>query len=216
MSTAISRLGAGCAEERGSALVLAMAACVLLLGLGSALILVGMTESAVSGSFVRGTQTAYLAEAAVVRAIVDLDSASNWTDVLTGLVSSSFRDGAGEGVKGAGGVSIDLSELTLELNRSAAARPFGLNNPRWRLFAWGPAAGLVGEAAVGYLAVWVADDPDEQDGDPLIDGGREAGRGVLLLTAHAFGPGNVRRMVEVVVSREPPRSTRVLVWRPMR
>ena len=216
MSRPAGRGSARCASERGSALVLAMAACVLLLWFGSALVLIGMSESAVSGSFVRGTQTAYLAEAAVARAAVELDALSNWNDVLTGLASSSFREGAAEGVHEAGGVTVDLSALTLTLNRSAAARPFGLNNPRWRLFAWGPAEWLVGEDAIGYLAVWVADDPEEKDDDPLRDGGSEPGRGVLLMTAHAFGPGGVRRMVEVTVVRQPPLPTRLLAWRAVR
>ena len=212
----VADIGRRCASERGSALILAMAAGVLLVALGSAIVLVSVTETAVSGSHVRGMQMAYLADAAVVRATMELDGAGNWSDVLTGIASSSFRDGGPEGIRLAGGVSVDLSALTLTLNRSAAAGPFGLNNPRWRLFAWGPARELVGDAVPGYLAVWVADDPDERDGDPLIDGGAERGRGVLLMTAQAFGPGGVRRTVEVVVGRQLPLPARILNWRAVR
>ena len=212
----IRQLKSRCTGEHGSALILAMAAGVLLVSLGSALVLMGITETAVSGSYVRGTQTRYLADAAVARATMELEVMGNWSDVLTGVASSSFRDGGPDGIRLTGGVTVDLSALTLALNRSAAAGPFGLNNPRWRLFAWGPAKDLVGDSVPGYVAVWVADDPDEQDNDPLLDGGAERGRGVLLMTAQAFGPGGVRRTVEVVVGRQPPVTTRILAWRAVR
>ena len=205
----------GCANERGSALILAMAAGVLLVALGSALVLIGVTETAVSGSHLRGMQMAYLADAAVARVAGELDAVGNWSDVLAGIALSSFRDGGPDGIRVADGAIIDLSALTLTLNRSAAAGPFGPDNPRWRLFAWGPAAELVGDTVPGYIAVWVADDPGERDGDPLIDGGAERGRGVLLMTAQAFGPGGVRRTVEVVVGRQPL-TTRILAWRAVR
>ena len=203
-------------SERGSALVVVLTATAVVLALASALTLIAVSESAVSASFVRGSQAAYLAEAAVERTVAELDAVTDWSAALTGLASSSLRDGAAEGVHEAGGVVVDLTALTTALNRSAASRPFGANNPQWRLFVWGPAEWLTGAGVVGYLAVWVADDPDEQDDDPLTDGGKDPGRGVLLLTAHAFGPGGVRRMVEVTVVRRPSRSTRALVWRPVR
>lgn len=203
-------------DERGSALVLALTATAVVLALASALTLIAISESAVSASFVRGSQAAYLAEAAAARATTELDAVADWSAVLTGLASSSFRDGAADGVREAGGIVVDLTAQTAALNRSAASRPFGPNNPQWRLFVWGPAEWLAGPGVIGYVAVWVADDPDEQDADPLVDGGEEPGRGVLLLTAHAFGPGGVRRMVEVAVSRKAPLSTRLLVWRAVR
>ena len=203
-------------SERGSALVLALTATAVVLALASALTLIAVSESAVSASFVRGSQAAYLAEAAVVRATTELDALTDWSAVLTGLASSSLSDGAADGVRDAGGVVVDLTAQTAALNRSAALRPFGANNPQWRLFVWGPAEWLAGADVAGYVAVWVADDPDEQDGEPLMDGGKDPGRGVLLLTACAFGPGGVRRMVEVAVSRQAPLPTRLLVWRPVR
>ena len=202
--------------ERGSALVLALTATAVVLALASALTLIAVSESAVSASFVRGSQAAYLAEAAVARATTELDAVADWSAVLTGVASSALRDGAAEGVHQADGVIVDLSAQTTALNRTAASGPFGANNPTWRLFLWGPAEWVVGAGVVGYLAVWVADDPDEQDDDPLTDGGGENEGGVLLLTAHAFGPGGVRRIVEVAGVRKPPLSTRMLVWRPVR
>jgi hypothetical protein len=203
-------------SERGSALVLALTATAVVLALASALTLIAVSESAVSASFVRGSQAAYLAEAAAARATMELDAVSDWSAVLSGLASSSLSDGAPDGLRDAGGVVVDLTAQTAALNRSAASRPFGANNPQWRLFVWGPAEWLAGAGVVGYIAVWVADDPDEQDDNPVVDGGKESGRGVLLLTAHAFGPGGVRRMVEVAVGRTAPLPTRRLLWRPVR
>jgi len=203
-------------SERGSALVLALTATSVVLALASALTLIAVSESAVSASFVRGSQAAYLAEAVAARATAELDAVADWSAVLTGAASSSLRDGVAEGVHESGGVVVDLPAQTTALNRIAASRPFGANNPTWRPFLWGPAEWVAGAGVVGYLVVWVADDPDEQDDDPLTDGGGEAGGGVLLLAAHAFGPGGVRRMVEVAVVRKPPLPTRLLAWRPVR
>jgi hypothetical protein len=206
-----------CSTEAGSALVLALMATAVVLALGSALTLVAINETAVSASFVRGQETAYLAEAAIARATVELDAIADWSAVLSGAATSSLTDGTGDGSRAAGGVEVDLSAATAALNRIAASRPFGANNPRWGLFVWGAAERFTSSGSMGYIAVWVADDPREQDDDPLTDGGGEAGRGVLLLTAQAFGPGGIRRMVEAVVVRTTPtQRARVLVQRPVR
>jgi hypothetical protein len=47
-----------------------------------------------------------------------------------------------------------------------------------------------------YIAVWVADDPAETDGNPLADG-----NGTLTLHAEAYGPNGSRKVVEVTVAR---------------
>jgi hypothetical protein len=87
------------------------------------------------------------------------------------------------------------------------------------LSALAPAAAADGDA---YLLVWVGDDPNETDGDPLRDGTEpdDPGRGILMLVAHAYGAGGGRRMIEAAVSRRspvdaPPRP-RLLTWREMR
>jgi hypothetical protein len=47
-----------------------------------------------------------------------------------------------------------------------------------------------------YVSIWVADDPSEDDDNPLFDS-----NGVLTMRAEAFGPGGVRKVVEVTVAR---------------
>jgi hypothetical protein len=47
-----------------------------------------------------------------------------------------------------------------------------------------------------YVAVWVADDPAEDDGNPATDG-----NGTLTLHAEAYGPSGTRKVIEVTVAR---------------
>ena len=47
-----------------------------------------------------------------------------------------------------------------------------------------------------YVAVWVADDPAETDGNPATDG-----NGTLTLHAEAVGPSGTRKVIEVTVAR---------------
>ena len=51
-----------------------------------------------------------------------------------------------------------------------------------------------------YLAVLVADDPAETDGNPLADG-PGPGFGVVMLRAEAFGPGGTHAAVEQTLAR---------------
>ena len=74
------------------------------------------------------------------------------------------------------------------------------------------------ESAV-YVVVWVADDPLETDGQPLIDGdttvGPNPGAGLLQVLVHAYGVGGTRRVIEATLRRGDSRS-RVLSWRELR
>jgi len=115
------------------------------------------------------------------------------------------------------------------MDRVSAARPWGRNNARWTVFASGPLAQLLPDATVAarsYLVIWVADDPAENDAQPLRDGGPPAlldaanrtnpGRGAVWLHARAYGPSGARRAIEAVVERDPrwpSAQLRVRVWR---
>jgi hypothetical protein len=84
-------------------------------------------------------------------------------------------------------------------------RRWGPNNPRWHLYGWGRLSTVL-DASVDspfVVAVWVADDPAEIDGNPARDGlgGASPGAGVIQLRASSFGPGGVRSSVAAVVSR---------------
>jgi hypothetical protein len=67
-----------------------------------------------------------------------------------------------------------------------------------------------------YAVVWIADDPSENDGEPLIDGdeagGQNPGLGRLAIIAHAFGPDGIRRVVEATIVRSSE-GVSVLSWR---
>ena len=110
-------------------------------------------------------------------------------------------------------------------------RPWGTNNPRWQLYAYGPVRRLAPGAIDSsmYILVWVGDDGLEEDGDARRDGGppveceaddpacANLGRSVLDIRAWAYGPGGVQRGVEVTLARaDTTDGGRVLSWRAVR
>src|SRR4029077_16732021 len=54
-----------------------------------------------------------------------------------------------------------------------------------------------------YAVVMVADDPSENDGNPLQDGVSQTnpGMGVIAMRAEAFGPRGAHKIVELTVAR---------------
>ena len=73
------------------------------------------------------------------------------------------------------------------------------DDPAWRLFAWGRIDSILPDDSIdsaGYVAVWVADDPADGDGDPTVDT-----NGTLTLHAEAYGPSGTRKVIEVTVAR---------------
>ncbi len=224
-------------DERGTALILMMLITMLLLALGTMLALTAATETAVAAHHRDGIEALHAADAAVAWAAHDLARTGDWTAVLSGGVVSSWFDGAPGPRRLADGTTLDLVALTNELrcgvpvacsdaamDAVSAARPWGRNNPRWRVFAHGPATGLPGVDGRSYVVVWVGDDPSETDGDPHRDGGVSGddgagtsgnpGLGTLLVIAHAYGPGTAVRVVEAGVARvggQP--GVRLVGWR---
>ena len=79
-----------------------------------------------------------------------------------------------------------------------AVAVWGQNNPRWQLYAYGPLSAILpdGVDSPVYVAVYVADDPSENDNNPLIDG-----NGVLTLHAIAWGAGGSRKVIETTIAR---------------
>lgn len=92
----------------------------------------------------------------------------------------------------------EYSDVTIE-------RPWGANNPRWLLFAFGWLDDMSRSRIDSpfYVVVMVADDQSENDGDPLRDGAgtTNPGAGILALRAEAFGPFGVRQAVELTARR---------------
>lgn len=219
-------------DEKGMALIVTLMTMALILALGMALTLTTITEARIASNYRRAAQARYAADAAVERAVPELARVLPWDDVLAGGVKSSFIDGPSSGVRLLpGGARLDLAEATnqvrcgknacstSDLTASTDDRPWGANNPMWQPYAYGLLDRLATSplAVPVYVIVWVADDPAENDDDPLHDGAPpngcnpetepgcgdgNGGRGVILLRARAFGADGTQRTVNATVARE--------------
>lgn len=220
------------ADEHGQAIVVVMTLVGLLGAVALGLVVSSSTDLRIASAFARGVEAEAAAEAGIARALADLARQPDWTLILNGTLQSTFSDGATAGTRALpGGVFVDL-DLTQSLatcghappcadadrSSSTAERPWGANNPRWRLFAWGPLAALIPGTLVAppaaYVVVLVGDDPAETDGNPDLDEpAGSPGSGLLRLRAEAFAAGGARRVVEVLVARPPVGpGVRVLRW----
>jgi hypothetical protein len=205
---------------------------LLMIGaLGIALVLATSIETIISRNHRDGAGAFYAADAAAGRAVRELSAIDDWTSVLNGSMRSALLDGEPGPRTLADGSMVDLSEVInlancgqigectdAEMAAVTAPRPWGLNNPRWRVFASGSLAGLLGVPSRYYVAVLVADDPAETDGDPLADGAGAGnpGSGVLAIRAEAFGPGGAHSAIDVTAARAGLMSSspiRVVSWR---
>ena len=194
-----ARMHAPVRDDRGSALIIALIATVLLTSLGLGLVVMSNTETAIAGNFRAGNETMYAADAAVERVVQDMLLVPRWNDVLSGAVQSSFVDTTLTPTAPYGG-SLDLTAMTAEVQSSSdATAPWGLNNPQWNLFAYGPLSNMLGAGSLqslSYIVVWVSDDPSETDDNPANDA-----NGVITVLAQALGPGGTQRAIEVTLAR---------------
>jgi hypothetical protein len=220
------------------AVVIALTVMTLLASLGTALVMAVMAETQVASSYDRALEASYAADGAAELAIQELAAGPDWTLALDGSVQSGFVDGPPGGVRTLDdGASVDLTRLSnlvrcgrpapcsdAELNATTQERPWGVNNPRWALFAYGPLNRLLPNDGVRsslYVVVWVGDDPAERDGRPLVDGGPNVdgstndGVDTVTLLVHAYGRAGSRRMIEVTVARAGA-GIRQLAWRELR
>lgn len=205
--------------NRGVALILVLVFMSFLAALGLGLTLIVFIERLAAGNMRSSVDMLHAADAGLELAARDLAHVPNWSDALSGSMQSSFIDGVPGGTRSVPGWgTIDLSVLTNRLNcgrdsgctgaqmdTNTRERPWGANNARWRLFAYGSFGAMAGFArpAPCYVAVWVADDRREQDGDPAADATGEAapGAGIVRVRAEAYGPAGARRAIEAEVVR---------------
>ena len=200
------------------ALISALMVTSLLTTLGVALAFLMTTETLISGNYRAGQETLYAADAGIGRVVADLRTRPDWDVVLAGVVVSGFNDGIMT-PPAPDGTTVDLAQRTLRRQAESDARhgssASNPNSPQWRLFAHADAWRLSSSTPIAtpaYIVVWVADDDDERDGDPLADS-----NGVVLLRAEAFGPQGARRLVDATVSRDALTSqVRMLAWREVR
>jgi hypothetical protein len=210
------------------ALIVALMAMLFMSAIGTALVLTTSVDSKITRNFRISTEAFYAADAVLDRAVDDLRAIHDWSMVLSGAARSAFVDGSPAGTRAlADGRRIDLGALVnlancrkaatcsdAEMDDATVDRPWAANNPRWQLFAWGRLDAIAAEGAVSspfYVVVMAADDPSENDGDPLHDGRAlcaqgqatecNPGTGTLVLRAEAFGPFGAHKILELTISR---------------
>jgi hypothetical protein len=219
----ISRL----ASDGGAALVMVIVALAVLTSLSVALLLSSASDVMMAANFSNQRAGLYAADAIVERALLDIGAAADWTSLAAGSLSSSFVDGAPSGIRMLDdGTGLDLGAIVnlagchkatacsdADLDAVTADRPWGANNPRWRLYSYGRLSGLLPEAGPHlpwYVVLMVAR-------QPLGD------EGTISVRAEAFGPRRAHSIVELTAGRggadtdyndgTPPRT---LSWREVR
>jgi hypothetical protein len=207
-------------NERGAALITALMAMLLLSALGLALVLTTSTETMIAGNFRDGQEALYAADAGVERVMDDLLTVPDWNNILNGTIRSAFVDGSPSGTRGLpDGSSLNLAEATnvvncgkvttcsiADMNAVTEDRPWGTNNPRWNLYAYGLLNQMVPTSTINsslYVIVWVGDDQSENDDDPTKDGNAQTniGSGVLAMHVEAYGPRGTRKILEVTLAK---------------
>ena len=210
------------ASERGIALIMVILVTTFLSALGLGVMLAVFMDRLATGNMAGSVAMLYAADSAIEAAARELAQIEDWDEVLSGAQPTSFTDGIAGGVRDLpGGGVVDLTAATYLLNCGRSAnctpeqmdanskeRPWGRNNPRWQLFAYGPMSEFTELARPPgcYLAVWVADDGREQDGDPLADaaGEHQPGHGIVRVHAESFGSAGARRAIQAELSRVCP------------
>ena len=220
-------------SDCGIALIVVLLVMMLLSALGLSLTMVTSTEERVAGAYSSGSEAFYAADAALELAVQELSRVPDWSHVLDGTAPAAFVDPHVSLQEWPGGQARTSDEATAlvtcrrtsctdaDMDARTSERPWGENNPRWRLFAYGPVRELSPMGTIdssGYVAVWVGDDPSENDGRPLVDGddsaGTNPGRGLLTLLVHAYGPSS-RRVIEATAA-QARNGVRILSWREVR
>jgi hypothetical protein len=229
--------------ESGIALIVVILATLVLSALGMSLLVTTATEALIAGHHRDGIEAFYAADAVLERAIPGLATVPDWSALLASPdgVASSIAPGFGDAAMSAvlpDGSMLDLVQATNRLNcphvfpppstpctaaqmdQVTGDRPWGGNNPRWRLYARGPLAALVPGPPPDtrlYVALWVSDDPSETDGNPANDGADASnpGSGIIQMRGEAFGGGGAHRAVEATAARAGA-SLRIVSWRQVR
>ena len=212
------------------ALLTALFATALLMGLGLSVVLLGSAETTLASHDRDARALAYASKAAIAVAAADLRARPSWSALLApGVVPEAsaspgrFVDATLAPAAPWNGVPLDLRALTARLQAdSDAVTSLGGDPPEWRLFEYGSLARLVPAASASalafsrnpyYLVVWVADDRGDGDGRPAADS-----NGIIVVRAVAYGPGEARSVTEVSMRRQvvpgSPDLVRILTIRP--
>lgn len=205
-------------SQAGVALVITLLAVATLSTLGLGLLLSSTTERQAASNHGEANAVLNAAESALELVARDLGAIADWDALLDGRSTTGTTDGS-PGVRVLpSGAAIDLVALTNELScgqpggcamaqvqAATIDRPWGRNNPRWRLFLHAPLVtpGPPHHDLQLYAIAWVGDDGAEVDGDVMVDGGGagEEGRYIVRVRVEAFGARGSRRAVEAELAR---------------
>ena len=206
------------ADDRGIALVLALLALATVAAAGLGIALVANVARMTASTAEESLALLNAAESALELAARDL-SLLDLDEVLAGIATSARVDGAPGPRTVSPGLVINLVTLTNRLTcgrvtactngqrkQITTERPWGANNPRWRLFlhdALTPPP-VPGPPTTLYVVVWVGDDAREDDDEPTTDGAGVAqeGRYIVRARSEAFGPRGGRRAIEAELVRQ--------------
>ncbi|MEZ5292132.1 MAG: hypothetical protein R2745_13685 [Vicinamibacterales bacterium] len=204
-------------RDRGIGLLVVLVWLSLLASAALGVALATSAEAPASGALHERVRLGRGAESAAALALASLGAVVDWRFVPTVGVASPFVDGP-PGLRPLGAATLDLLAETslrtcgrpapcddVSTSVSSVPRPWGVRNPRWRLVVHAPLADVdatAGAACACYVVAWVADDPADDDGDPLLDAPSGlAGHGVLLVRGAAFGEGGGLAEVEALVAK---------------
>jgi hypothetical protein len=194
------------------AVLTALFAAMLSIGLGLSIVLLGSAETTLAAHDRDARALAYASRAAGAMAVSELRSLASLADAGAAGATPEVSATPGTLFEATltpaapwGGATLDLRALTAAVQAEAdAGMPSGAPRPVWRLFIHGSLARAAPDAQGGlpcYLAVWVADDA-----------------GVLLIRAAAYGSAESRALTEMSLAREPgpggAEAVRVLAVRP--
>ena len=213
------------AHDAGAAIVMVVMAIGLVAALSISLLLTSSSDVMVAAAFRNQRAGLYAADAMIERAMIEIAAAPDWTALTAGTAQSSFVDGP-SGVRTLDdGTAIDLAEVicmagchkktactAADLHAVSAERPWGANNPDWRLYAHGWLRDMLpGEIESSWYVVLMVGE------HPLHIGT------ALLIRAEAFGLRRAHTVVELETARGgddsdyndgiPPR---LLSWREVR
>jgi hypothetical protein len=184
--------------QHGTALIIAVMGVCLTAALGASLAVMTGTEMMIAANYVRAKEAGYAAEAGLEIGMQELGAQPDWIAVLSGTASSTFADGAPAGTRNLGdGSALDLTAL---ISQTA------MENPAWRLFAFGPLRHIQSaqdRQSDDYVVVWVGSDPA---GDAAS----------VTVRADAFGPAGARRTVEATARKTEDGGVRMVSWREIR
>ena len=214
------------ATDRGVALLTALIVMAVVAAMGLGLALTTNLEPLAAANYEANRSAHLAAEAGVAIAAHELAGLADWNLALAGMVTSAVMEQGDTTVELPDESRASLEELTARANCGRAgacsesertaftsARPWGPNNPLWRVFGHARLDQLVPDGAglpPSIVVVWVSDDPAELDADPLTDSGIgpggewRPGGCVLAVRSEAFGPRFAHRTIVATVARPAP------------